>query len=168
MGCSEGVTRVSDGYPERVLQAYQGEVYGEALFGALAERARDPDARHKWRTLERLERETKLRLAPLVVRLCGRADEDDAQRERGRKDADALGAVAWSELMQLFAREFPKFIDEFESLERAAPARDAGVMALLSAHEKALAAFARAEAEGDAAHSLEPVLALLAEPPSRE
>ena len=41
------------------VESYQGEVLGEALFGAMAARESDPDRRHQLEVLTLLERTTK-------------------------------------------------------------------------------------------------------------
>ena len=46
-----------------LVARHEGEVYGEAVFQAMAEHTADPEARWRWRVLETLERETKQRLA---------------------------------------------------------------------------------------------------------
>ena len=63
--------------------------------------------------------------------------------------------------------KFDHYVRKFESLEAEAPPIDADTMAYLVAHERAQVTFATREAEGDAASSIEPVLALLSDPPEK-
>ena len=49
----------ADGYRSYLVERYQGEVYGEALFQAMAAGCSDARRVEKLRRLEQLERETK-------------------------------------------------------------------------------------------------------------
>lgn len=154
-------------YLGRVREAYQGEVYGEALFRGLKERAGSREQAYKWRVLEQLERETKLRLRALVEDLGGETDEEIDQLERGESDAAFFARIPWDAFMSGFRRELQKFIDAFEELETLGRPGDAGVLAAVTEHERALLAFAEAELAGDGESSLAPIVRLLEEVPPR-
>ena len=103
---------MSDDYATAIHKAFQGEVYGEALFRGLAERATDPGRAWKWRVLERLETETKERIRPLAEQLCGEVREDAAECERGEKDAAQFSPIPWPSLMGGFRNELLNFVAE--------------------------------------------------------
>ena len=140
-------------YRDRIAAAYQGEVYGEALFGTLARLSERSDRRRKWRILQRLEVETKFRLRPVVERLGSNSDEDPARVERGRRHGEALAGQRWMDLMELFLREVEGHVARFEELERLGTPLDASVLARVTAHEVALQSFARLELAGRGATS---------------
>lgn len=157
---------MSDDYATAIHKAFQGEVYGEALFRGLAERATDPARAYKWRVLERLETETKERIRPLAEQLFG-AVREDAERERGEKDAAKFSPIPWPSLMGGFRNELLNFVAGFEELEAEGPDEDRALLKRITAHERALLAFAEREVGGRSDASLEPVLELLDEPPPR-
>jgi hypothetical protein len=158
----------SDEYVEGVLKAYQGEVAGQALYRAAAEAAREPEQCYKFRVLEQLELETKERLRVVLERLGGPTEETTALQEAGEKLAESLfGGPDWFAAMRQYAGMIEPYVKEFEQLEAGAPVDDAEAMAYLVAHERAQVTFARRESECDATTSIEPVLALLSDPPAR-
>ncbi len=158
---------MQDDYLERVVESYQGEVFGEAIFRELVARTEDPDASYKWRVLQQLEAETKLRLRPLVAELGGDVTEDPEGDVKGKKLAEEWAALSWSAAMDKLADILPPYIRFFEKLEADSRAEDRELLAALTAHEKALAAFARLEQEGKGSESLTPVTDLLDEVPAR-
>jgi hypothetical protein len=158
---------MSDDYATAIHKAFQGEVYGEALFRGLAERTTDAARAYKWRVLERLETETKERIRPLAEQLCGEVGEEASERERGEKDAAKFSPIPWPSLMGGFRNELLNFVASFEELEAAGPDEDRGLLQQITAHERALLAFAEREVDGRGDASLDPVLDLLDEPPPR-
>jgi hypothetical protein len=157
----------SDEYAQGVLKAYQGEVAGEALYRAAAEAASEPDRSYKFRALEQLELETKEKLRVVLERLGDSTEETAELREAGEKLAESLfGGPDWRAAMRRYAGVIEPYVKEFEQLEAEAPADDADAMAYLVAHERAQVTFAEREADGDATTSIEPVLALLSDPPA--
>lgn len=135
-------------YATYVYERYQGEVYGEAFFRALAERTPEPSAGAKLRVLEQLERETKERLRAEVVALGLDPCEDPAQRERGEKLAEKLAPVPWVALMNAFLPELRKFAEEYERSEGLAPPGKLDLLRHVTGHERALVRFAELELEG--------------------
>ncbi len=144
------------------VQAYQGEVLGERLFGRLAEHL---DARHeaehaaKMRVLATLERLTKEAVAPALEK-AGISTEPDAEM-LGAADALADGSrdSTWEQVMGSFEGITGQFIGLYERIGELDPTERASAE-LLVAHEVALRDFARAELAGRAATSLDPVNAL--------
>jgi hypothetical protein len=60
-----------DDFISKVERAYQGEVYGEALYNGLADAIDDPVRSEKWRVLTELEVVIKARMRSLVEKLGG-------------------------------------------------------------------------------------------------
>jgi hypothetical protein len=158
----------SDGYAQGVLKAYQGEVAGEAMYRAAAEAAAEPGRSYKFRALEQLELETKEKLRVVLERLGDSTEGSAELREAGEKLAESLFADPdWRGAMRRFAGVIEPYVKEFEQLAAEAPSDDTDVMAYLVAHERAQVTFAKREADGDATTSIEPVLALLSNPPAQ-
>jgi hypothetical protein len=53
-------------YPACIRDLYESEIFGEAVFLALVEIARDPREKYQLGTLLQLETETKARLRPFL------------------------------------------------------------------------------------------------------
>ena len=158
---------MADDYLDRVTRSYQGEVFGEAIFHDMAAKSADAETTYKWRVLEQLERETKQRLKPLVAELGGDVKEDPSSFSEGLHLAEKWAQQSWDELMVWFRDELPPYVRFFEKLEADARSEDRELLAAVTAHEKALLAFAEHEIAGRTDRSVEPVLALLDSPPQR-
>jgi hypothetical protein len=149
----------NDSLEEILVQAYQGEVLGEALFGGIAERLGNADQAAKMRVLSELERRTKEAAAPALVR----AGVDTAPDPEMLSTAVALVpdavAMGWEELMISFEPITSQYIPLYQRIRELEPA-EGEISELLVAHERALSAFARAELAGRPSISLEPIQAL--------
>jgi len=148
-----------DGVATLWVQAYQGEVLGEALFGAIAARLSDAGHATKMGVLATVERRTKEAMVPALER-AGISTEPDVDMLHG-VEALATGAVAitWAELMATFEPLTGQYIPLYERIGELDPS-EKETSDLLVAHEVALRDFARAELAGDAARSLDPLHAL--------
>jgi hypothetical protein len=151
-----------DGLAKLWVQAYQGEVLGERLFGRLAEYL---EARHeadhaaKMRVLATLERLTKEAVLPALEK-AGLSTEPDAEM-LGAADALAEGSreSTWEQVMGSFEGITGQFLGLYERIGELDP-NERAVSELLVAHEVALRDFARAELAGHVATSLDPINAL--------
>lgn len=153
-----------------VEQAYQGEVYGEAMYRAIAASQSDPDRAWKWEVLAQLETETKAHVRALVERLGGDTSEHAASRERAAAEVIEYLTLDWDALMHRFSAELADDIEHYRALERGAvwSDDDTAVLARLTRHEEAARAFCDAELSGAADTSIDAVLtALDATPPPR-
>jgi len=148
-----------DGIEKLWEQAYQGEVLGEALFGAIADRLEDADHAHKMRVLATLELRTKEAVAPALER-AGISTEPDAEM---LGLAEALAADTekntWDEVMAAAVSVTGQFIPLYRRIGELSPS-ERETADLLVAHEVAIRDFALAELAGDTATSLHPVHAL--------
>lgn len=158
----EPIFSPEDGLVELWVQAYQGEVLGERLFGRLAVHL---DTRHeaehaaKMRALATLERLTKEAVAPALEK-AGISTEPDAEMLSAADAlADGSRESTWEEMMGSFEGITGQFIGLYKRIGALDPTESA-VSELLVAHELALRDFARAELAGRVATSLDPVNAL--------
>jgi hypothetical protein len=156
----------SAGFVQYLIERFQGEVYGEAVFAALADAELDPEARYKWRVLEALERETKEYLARALGERGHAVEESAESRAQGEKLGRRLASVPRALFMAGFRAEVQKFVAEYEQAEATAPADGLRVARHVTAHERAILEFADLEIAGRSAESPAPVLSLLAKPPA--
>ncbi|MBN3752117.1 hypothetical protein G3N95_04135 [Paraburkholderia sp. Tr-20389] len=148
-------------YIASIKAAYEGELYGEAWFAAMAREATAPDRQRKLTTMAWLEAQTAMRMMPLVRRLGIDGIDEAAQREKGIRLAQRHAGQSWPVFIAWFIDEIGRFVTLYDELERNGPPEDAAILAELARHERALLDFACLEAEGMPDRSLEPVLALL-------
>ena len=149
-----------DAYESYVEERYQGEVYGEAVFAAWAAACSDPEVAEKVRVLERLERETGEKLADELRSLGRDPQPDPARREEGGKIGQGLGGAPWPDVLGGFRAQLVPLIEAFAEAETLAPDGKRALLEFVTAHERALLAFADGELAGDG-DSLAPVRSLL-------
>jgi hypothetical protein len=132
-------------YNELLLDAYKGELFGEALFARMAERETFADHRGALRTLAAIERRTAETLRPFIDAAGIEVDVGESQtagRELGGAGGDWLGFV------RALHDALPPFLANFVRLrELADDPRDRALSALV-AHELAINAFAELELAG--------------------
>jgi hypothetical protein len=148
-----------DGIEKLWVQAFQGEVLGEAFFSGVADRLDDAEQVRKIRVLAELERRTKEAVAPAVAR-AGVATEPDAET-LSLAEALAVDSVTrpWGDLMASVGTVTDQFIPLYRRIGELDPS-ELEAADLLVAHEVALRAFTRAELAGDGGTSLDQVHAL--------
>jgi hypothetical protein len=147
---------VEDSLEDLWVRAYQGEVLGEALFGAIADRLDDAEHARKMRVLATLERKTKEAVAPALTRAGISTDPDPAMLEL----ADALAVdVTWAAFMSATVEITKQYVPLYERIGELDPSEHAA-SELLVAHEVALRDFAEKELAGDTTTSLQAVDAL--------
>jgi hypothetical protein len=147
-------------YLRRILSAYEGEIYGEALFGDLARSIEPAANRLKMEALAALEAETRRRLAPLVQRYAIDVADETPQIEKGRLLAAEMKALGWTALIERLGRIVEPAVDRYDALAEAARPEDRDALDYLAWHERALLDFVAAERE-ERAGSLDSVHALL-------
>ncbi len=156
----------ADEFVTYLIERFQGEVYGEAVFVGLAEAEPDPEARWKWRVLETLERETKEYLDRALRARGHEVKPSEESWAQGLKFGKRLATVPRPVFMAGFRSEVLKFVAEYEAAEALAPADGRTVAQRVTAHERAILDFADLELAGRGNESAAPVLALLANPPA--
>jgi len=139
---------MDDEYRTLLLDAYKGELFGEALFEAFAAHESDHDHRTKLRALERIEGTTASQLRRLVDAAGIAVSATDIEsvanqgREIGRSD------LAWDAFVKGLHDALPPFLAKFVRLRTlAADPNDPSLVALV-AHEQAINAFAELELSG--------------------
>ena len=157
----------ADAYLRAIELAYQGEVYGEALYGLIAGTQTEPDHAWKWRVMAQMEFETKHLMRRLVARHGGNVAEDPGWKQQARIDLENYRGLPWLELMRVFAVELVPDIAEYAKLEYDSPRRDRWVMQRLTDHEVVTKRFCDLELAGRADISIDPVLSFCRRPPPR-
>jgi hypothetical protein len=138
-------------YRDELDWAYHGEVYGEAMFAAMADVTEDPTRAAELNVMALVERQTKEQLAPL----CDREgiERDDAIHEaRGRKLADRAARPGWD--WDRFLHSFEPLTDQallrYRSMRDVlAPKDDAATMRSLVVHEEVLQRYAQQALAGE-------------------
>ena len=137
-------------YETLLREAYLGEIFGAALFDALAEAQPDADRREMLRTLETVEARTATSLKRLVekagMKLAG--DEPKA-REDGRKLAAAINPTDWDGFVRDLHDALPPFLEKFERLRDVGGTPVDPALNALVNHERAIQQFAELELAGD-------------------
>ena len=142
-------------YDDLLLEAYKGELFGDAFFGALADAQPDPDRREKLKTLQTVEARTATSLRRLVGNAGLHADPA-VSREEGATVAARLDPEDWHELMRNLRDALPQYLEKFIRLrEIARTPTDPALNALVN-HERAIERFAELELAGDE-QSLKPL-----------
>ena len=132
-------------YNELLLDAYKGELLGEALFATMAERQDLADHEAQIRTLAAIEGRTAATLQPLVAAAGLECDEEESRalgRELGSAGGDWLGFV------RALHDALPPFLADFVRLRELADDRHDRAFSTLVAHELAINAFTELELAG--------------------
>ena len=148
-----------DSLDELWVKAYQGEVLGELLFGAIADELDDPDHAAKMRLLATLERRTKEAAIPALRRAGIPTDPDPGTRATATALLPGALSLTWTDLMATIGPITAQYIPLYQRIGELDPS-ERPTADLLVAHEAALRDFARAEVDGDPTTSLEPIEAL--------
>lgn len=133
-----------DEYRTLLLDAYQGELLGEALFGAFAARE-SGDRAEKLRTLQRIEGTTAAQLRPLVS--AAGIEVTGADEATPRTQGAELGAagIEWDVFVKSLHDALPSYLAAFVRLRSiAADPSDPALVALIN-HERAINTFAELE-----------------------
>ncbi len=142
-------------HDELLRESYEGEVLGEAFFGALADATgeQNPARLERLRTLQAVERDTASTLRPLAE-----AAGIDTVAAKARADGVALAASTrdqpWDALLLGLRAALPSYFAKYERLRELAPDGEDAVLANLVAHERAVDRFAELELDGRAEESL--------------
>ena len=152
---------------EKLVRWHAGEVYGEAVFQAMAEHTADAETRWRYRVLETLERETKERLARELAARGRAADPCAQQWSDGLKLGKTLAGVPRELLWKGMRGEVVKFVAEYEAAEPLAPPDGAELARHVTAHERAILEMIDLELADPKADSTGPVRKLLADTPAR-
>jgi hypothetical protein len=145
---------VSKPYRDYITARYQGEVFGEALFGTLAARAGTNEARNKWRALQRLETTTKLRLRQELEALGEPTLESEERRIEGTELGASLAAQTWAAAIEYLHPRIVGWVEDFRAAEALAPADRRRLVQEITEHEIALRDFTALERLSQGGHSV--------------
>lgn len=143
-------------YRQGVMEIYQGEVLGEAMFSGLLASAA-PQHKAYFEAMLQMETETKARLRPLLVRHGLSLVESEEWRAQGYRDAARLGALGWEDFLATFTAEISVYIEKYQDIADLAPAEDRPLLGAMVEHERKFVRFAVAELTGRADHALEAI-----------
>ena len=141
---------------------YRGEVWGEAIFLALATEAADGAAAAKWRGLAALECATRERIGQSIRALGGTPPTIEPQPDLTPARIAELTATPWPDLMRWVERMAADALDVMTRDSAALPATIESTVTWVLDHERALLDFARHELAGDGMRSLDRADAMLA------
>lgn len=127
---------------------FEEEISGEAFFAALSETEPDPRRAALWARLALIENRTVAALRPLASALGVTPADEAAVRQTGRDEARDWQARPFLQVMALILRDYPAYVEEFESLHALAPEAARAMARLLIDHEVAMIDMARAELSG--------------------
>jgi len=135
-------------YDDLLLDAYKGELFGDAFFGTLADAQPDPDRREKLRMLQTVEARTATSLRRLMTD-AGLHTDPALSRREGTQLAAGIDPESWHELLRGLREALPPFLEKFVRLrEIAGTPTDPALDALVN-HERAIDRFAELELAGD-------------------
>ncbi len=160
---------VDPGSLAAIERAFQGEVFGVAMYSSMAEAQTDPFRRWQWHCLLQLEIETKATTAELLEQLGGNTLEDPHETAKGHDEARRIMHMAWADMIREFASDLPELVQEYAEMEAQAGLSGANgdVLRRLTLHEEATLAFCEAELAGQSGSAIDPVIAMLESPPAR-
>lgn len=144
-------------YDDLLLDAYRGEIFGDAFFGTLAEAQPDPARREKLLTLQTVEARTATSLRRLVTDAGIHVGDTAADARRdGIELARTLEPESWHKLMDGLRQSLPDFLAKFERLRTLSPRHDPALDALVN-HEQAIEKFVQLELDGNEKKSMKPL-----------
>ena len=144
---------MNDEYRTLLLDAYKGELLGEALFGAFAARESGEHA-EKLRVLQRIEGTTAEHLRPMLDAAGVEVTAEDEATTRAQGSEIGEAGIEWDAFVKGLHDALPSFLASFVRLRSIAPdSSDPALVALIN-HEQAINAFAELELSGSADRSL--------------
>lgn len=145
-----------------LMELYQGEVFGEALFSRMLLCLDDARQRYVVATMLQFESETKARLRQAAARHGLALAECPAERASGEREGAALDPMTWLEKMRwLQAGIGEHYLPRYRQIAAMAAPEDADITAFMVAHEAALFDTASAELNGQLHASVAAIIARL-------
>ena len=140
-------------YDDLLLEAYHGELLGDALFGAMADAEADDAQREKLRALQQVEARTASRLRVLLEKAGIDVGDEQAPRADGVRMAEGVGDQPWLAFLESLRSALPSYLANFERLQSIGE-RDDPILVELVAHERAIDRFAELDGDGRSAEAL--------------
>jgi dimethylamine/trimethylamine dehydrogenase len=141
------VVKPSQRYLDTLLQYYEEEVSGEAYFLGLANHMEQKD---KLDLLAQVERHAAKAVEPLLTKHRLTPRTEDVLAREGIESVGRHASMEWREFVQYMVDRYPKYLDDFATLEKIAPAEDLAALNKLTEHEVAAIEFAKRELAEDA------------------
>lgn len=148
VGATSSETQVSPEYLDTLLRYYEEEIEGEAYFAGIAERMTTQSQKDKMMMLSKIETYTARAMVELVRKYGLTPRSVDELHGNGRAQAGREPA-SWEEIIGGMRQLFPRYIDDFERLERMAPSGDLFPLKVATAHEVVAVDFLNREAAND-------------------
>jgi hypothetical protein len=125
-------------YQQTLMDMYQGEVLGEALFSRLLETETHPEMRYAYSCLLQLETETKARLRSILVRHGLPISESESNRAEGASWANSLRTLDKQVFLNKFTEEIAPYAERYSDFAQQAAAEDAECLQYVAKHEQAI------------------------------
>ena len=132
-------------YDALLLDAYNGELFGNAIFSEMAGRAEWQEHREALELLATIEDRTATALRPLVD--AAGIEVDGEESRRSGRELGAMGG-SWDGFLEALFDALPPFLANFARLREVAPDPHHPAIAALVAHEQTISAFAQLELAG--------------------
>ena len=145
---------------QSLKRAYEGEVFGEAVYAMAARLTRQPDHRRKWEALRQLEAQTRDRLRTALARAGETPRDSVVPPWLGGAVGAFAGVLPWRVTLSVLRVMLRLSLRFFERIEDEAYKEESSSVHGLAAHERAQCEFVRRELAGDAS-SIDPILAQL-------
>ena len=136
---------------QEIVLAYQGEVYGEALFASLAKLNTKLDEQAKWQLLMHLEQTIQQSLQ-LWLNSIGNPIKPGAQFwQQGVYEAEKISQKTWTEAMLWLKDLSEPYMKKYAQMaqDEVGDSKLQHVLQGLAKHEEALFLFASGELAGD-------------------
>jgi hypothetical protein len=154
----------SKSFNDGLIDMYQGEILGVALFDRMLGFFDDPTQHFKVATMLQLETESIARLRPALMALRLDLSEIAESRNAGHKWADSLQGLTWEEFMVRLRDGVEPYVEKYKEIVTTAPAGYQLIAESMVVHEESLYRFTELELAGDSEHSLDDVIAQLHHP----
>lgn len=138
-------------------QAYEGEIYGAAIFRAVAERQTDPVRRQEMELLSMLEQRTR-DIAEPVMKARGLATTGLAGN--AEEAATSLAELPWEEFLGWLDKVTNEYLGIYCELAATTVGDEQDVASAYVAHEQAIASYIRRVDGRETGEPLEAVTAL--------
>jgi hypothetical protein len=122
---------------------------GEAYFRGLADHIGGPGVRDKLVLLADVERHAAAATRPVVDRHGLKPRSEDELFEIGKSHVTHHQDYSWMAFVDYMLDRYLAYVDEFETLERMAPAEDRPALEFLTRHEVEVIDFANKEKAGN-------------------
>lgn len=132
-------------YEQLLIKAYEEEIGGAAYFDELTTIFTQADEVRKLSVLVELENQTGAALHTLIQKHQLPTLSIEEINQQARKEAHATQGKTWQQLMQLFAKDYPPYIQEFQNTFDLAPIEDKPILQQTIEHEVVLIEFAQKE-----------------------